>query len=235
MYEYLLLNFMIIFFPFILSFEKKLKFYTRWRALGISYLTAGIFFMVWDVLATEAGHWEFNEKYVMGWKLLGLPIEEILFFVTVPYACLFTYESISYYIKEREIPFNRWLFILSGVALFISGLFFNEQGYTLAVTIITGAVLLYLGIWCVNISRSRRYWTYIIITLALFFLFNMILTFLPVVTYDPRHIWGGNGKWNGRFYSIPIEDTLYNFSMLTIFLLVYLKFRKERTDSKDKE
>lgn len=61
-----------------------------------------------------------------------------------------------------------------------------------------------------------------LVTIGLFITFNMVLTAIPVVRYGPEHIWGGDGLFNGRFFTIPLEDFFYNFSMLTWYLLAYL-------------
>ena len=55
---------------------------------------------------------------------------------------------------------------------------------------------------------------------------NMILTAVPVVEYGPEHIWGGDGMFNGRFFTIPLEDFFYNISMLTWYLLAYLLIKR---------
>ena len=40
--------------------------------------------LVWDRVAVERGHWSFNPEMVTGY-FLGLPVEEHLFFLVVPY------------------------------------------------------------------------------------------------------------------------------------------------------
>lgn len=52
-------------------------------------------FTVWDVVAISTGQWSFNPRYVTGWTLpLGLPVEEVAFFVAIPICALLTYESV---------------------------------------------------------------------------------------------------------------------------------------------
>lgn len=49
------------------------------------------FFIIWDIVFTEKGIWGFNESYLLGYFLWDLPVEEWMFFVSIPYACVFSY------------------------------------------------------------------------------------------------------------------------------------------------
>lgn len=52
-------------------------------------------FAVWDVLAIRAGVWGFNPRYVTGWELpLGLPVEELVFFLAIPICAILAYEAV---------------------------------------------------------------------------------------------------------------------------------------------
>ena len=75
-----------IVFPFLLSFDKKIHFYTHWRTIFPAILLVGLFFLVWDNYFTEHDVWGFNPKYVQGIYLFRLPLEEVLFFLVVPYS-----------------------------------------------------------------------------------------------------------------------------------------------------
>jgi len=236
MYIYLVLNILIIIFPLLLSFEKRIRFWKNWRALLGSVIPVGIIFIAWDIYATEQGHWSFNEKYLIGLKLFGLPLEEIVFFITVPYACLFTYEALRYYIKEWKVPYKPWPYAMFGIILISAGFAFWHQGYTLLVLIQTGLLLLVMPLIARSILASRTFWAYLLVTMVLFIIFNMVLTAVPIVRYDPDHIWGGDGAWNGRFFTIPLEDFFYSITMLTWCLILYRKIgkafeRKEETSS----
>ena len=65
-------------------------------------------YIYWDVLATERGDWAFNDSYILGIRFFGLPLEEILFFVTVPYAMIFLYETFSFFSERLEFITYRW-------------------------------------------------------------------------------------------------------------------------------
>jgi lycopene cyclase domain-containing protein len=222
MYLYLILNISIIIIPFLLSFERKVAFWRKWgRFLG-SFLIVGTSFILWDIYATWSGHWSFNDKYLVGVDFLGIPLEEMLFFFTVPYACLFTYEAVGRYSREWKVRYKPWPYHMVGLVLFALGIVYLEQGYTSLVLIETGILVFIIPFLAPWIPGSRRYWIYVLVTLGLFIIFNMVLTAVPVVRYGSGNIWGGNGSWNGRFFTIPLEDFIYNVSMVTWYLLVYL-------------
>lgn len=86
--------------PFILSFWPGLKFYRNWPSLILSIGLILIIFGGWDIFATWRGHWQFNPRGVGNIKVVNLPLEEVLFFVVIPFCCIFTWEAINY-IKAR--------------------------------------------------------------------------------------------------------------------------------------
>ncbi len=100
MYIYLYLNIFTILFPFLLSFDKRVQFYKNWKYLFPAMVINALIFIVWDSIFTHHGVWGFNDKYLVGIYLYNLPLEEVLFFVTVPYACVFIYECLNVYIKQ---------------------------------------------------------------------------------------------------------------------------------------
>jgi lycopene cyclase domain-containing protein len=98
--EYLLLLGLVIFIPFVKSFSKEIGFYRNPRRLFFSVGFPFIIFIVWDVYAVSRGHWTFNNDYIIGLKILGLPIEEVLFFTVIPFCALFTWESVKYFMRK---------------------------------------------------------------------------------------------------------------------------------------
>ncbi len=217
MYLYLYINLAIIIFPLIISFETKwIKYYSKIKPVALSILSVGTAFVAWDALATSRGHWSFNPIYLVGWKFLGLPFEEILFFVTVPYSCLFTYEALAYFLKDASLIRLGKLPLIVGIALTLLSFVFVNKEYTFLAMLSVGISVLVADRVIENIFCSRLYWGYIILTFALFFIFNYLLTSLPIVEYSSQAISGL------RLTTIPIEDFMFNFSMLTLYLAIYL-------------
>jgi lycopene cyclase domain-containing protein len=213
---YLYLNLAIVAFPLIFSFEKRIKFYTKIKPLAVALFMVGIFFVGWDVFATARGHWSFNPDYVNDIKLLGLPLEELLFFVTVPYSCLFVFDSVIQFLGDRELfaPKKRER-IVAGIIITLTAFGFFGKEYTFLAILSVGLTVLFASLVNVKMFSSRAYWIYILLTLALFLISNYILTSTPVVLYSDTAITGF------RVTTIPIEDFMFNFSMLTNYLTVY--------------
>lgn len=224
--NYIFLDFLIIIFPFLFSFKWKFKYYKVYKPLFASILIVGGVYILWDVLVTARGDWWFNHKYLLGLEIAGLPIEEILFFVTVPYACIFIYENLNYFVGEKQLPFNKYFYLGLFAVFLIVGLLFYYQDYTILSLLSCAAFFILASTLYPDLLKSRLYWLYIIISFVPFMIFNYLLTSIPIVLYNPDAMWGTMQAWNGRIFTIPVEDFFYNFSMLSFYLLVYLYFKK---------
>lgn len=95
--EYLIVLAVCFAAPFILSFSRKLDFYKYSARLILSLGIPFALFIVWDVIATARGHWSFNANYITGLRIFNLPIEEILFFIVIPFCGIFTWECVKYF------------------------------------------------------------------------------------------------------------------------------------------
>ena len=82
--------------PVILSFYPPLRIYQNIRALLASLFLILMIFGAWDVYATFRGHWYFNPIGVLPYRIINLPLEEVLFFIVIPFCCIFTWEVIRY-------------------------------------------------------------------------------------------------------------------------------------------
>ncbi len=187
-----------------------------------------LIFIPWDVWFTSIGVWGFNDDYLTGLRIANLPIEEWLFFFVVPFACVFIYEVLNYFIPKPYLKSiqNR----ITAVLIFFSFLLsvvFVDRIYTFT----TFSLLSLFLIWHLLINKSdylgKFYFAFIIIQLP-FSLVNGVLTGMftesPVVWYNDMEIIGI------RMISIPVEDVGYNMLMLLIVITV-LEMQKIRTVS----
>ena len=52
-------------------------------------------FSLWDIVAIAAHLWRYNGRFVTGIELPGrLPIEEVMFFVTIPICSILTFQAV---------------------------------------------------------------------------------------------------------------------------------------------
>lgn len=216
MSKYLLINLVIVTFPLIGSilFHK----YTLKKLISffISFFTVGVPFIIWDTIATKRGDWFFNSKYVNTIRIFDLPLEEVLFFITVPYACLFLYEGIKFFVFDTKVKILPKIVTTStGLIFILLGVHFIFTPYTSTVFFVTGFSFIMLS-YCFNfLLENVHYYIFLILTFILFFIFNSLLTGIPIVLYSKDAI------TNIRIGTIPIEDFFYNFSMLTLYLGIY--------------
>ncbi|MBM3248808.1 MAG: lycopene cyclase domain-containing protein [Candidatus Omnitrophica bacterium] len=100
MSEYMLVLILSISVPLVLSFYPPLKIYRNIKGLFYSIGLILLIFGFWDIFATWRSHWYFNPEGVWPIRIANLPLEEVLFFVVIPFCCIFTWEVINY-IKLR--------------------------------------------------------------------------------------------------------------------------------------
>lgn len=222
-YTYLLINFFTVLFPLALSFDKKVAFHKKWPYLWPGLAITGVVFLFWDVLFTIDGVWSFNPKYILGINILGLPVEELLFFLTVPFACTFIYACLNYYMKhEMDMRLTRIISNLIIIGSIIILIFYHHQLYTR----VTFTLLAFLVILFQFIYKSRwlnRFYAAFAVALVPFYIINGILTSLPVVMYN-------NGQNLGvRVYTIPVEDHFYLMALLLMNVGFYEYFRAKKT------
>ena len=86
-----------------LEFVLRARVYRRPRALVLAVLPVVIIFSIWDLVGIYRHHWSYNRRFVTGIELpLGLPLEELGFFVVIPICGLLTYEAVGTVIRARR-------------------------------------------------------------------------------------------------------------------------------------
>lgn len=205
-------------YPLAQSFEWRITYYQKWHRLWPAIGVMAVIFIPWDIWFTHAGVWWFNDRYITGWKFFGLPIEECLFFVIVPFACIFIYEVLIYFIKKDYLKSPaRYVLLSSGIALLYLTFHYRANLYPLVTFGFTGVACIAAGI--ANPEWLGRFLMMYIVSWLPFLLVNGALTGnfteQAIVNYHPAEIIGF------RVTTIPIEDSVYNLLMLLLVVWVY--------------
>lgn len=215
MYTYLIIDLLIILFPLLFSFENKIKFYKNFAELFISISSVGIPLIIWDYYANLNGVWGFSENYTTGIRILGLPIEEIAFFLVVPYSMIFLWETYNYYIQSGRIGFSKNIFVfLASLSLLIAVINFGKN-YTFTVFLFLTIIFFISYLTNFGFINSTSKLLFFILSFIPFLLVNYLLTSIPVVTYNPDHY------SNINIITIPLEDFFYSFLLVYSYIFVY--------------
>jgi lycopene cyclase domain-containing protein len=179
----------------------------------IRMLPVSAFFILWDFLVTGAW-WQFNPKFILlpsFSSVLRLPLEEVLFFLVVPYAVLTVVKNLLVYTKNSLVRSEDrvYMYLNICIRLCLLGLaaafFARAQWYSFSVVV-------FLQLVDMSVLRSKGILLGLFFTLFATLIFNMYLTALPVVMYDEIYITGI------RIGSIPVED--FGYGVLLYLLLI---------------
>ena len=233
MYTYLVINLLSISVPLWRSFDKRISLNKDWKLVVISIMLPATLFITWDIWFTYLGVWGFNSNYLCGWYIGGLPIEEWLFFICIPYACLFTYVALNYFIKKDVLArFSSGISLVLISGLVIIALFNAEKAYTFS-TFISLALLLVLLKYVLRVAFLSRFYLAFIIILIPFFIVNGILTGTgledPIVWYDNTE------NLSLRMGTIPIEDTFYGMMLILMNVTVFEFMKNNNKSTSEKE
>jgi len=222
---YVFINLGSISIPFLAGFDKRLKFQKQWKFLFPSMFLTMLVFIPWDMLKTDLQVWGFNPRYLLGFYIGNLPVEEWMFFVAIPYACLFTYHSLNYLVKTDIFgKYADTITLVLAFFLLITGLFNIGKLYTSLTFFSTGAFLLFHRFF-IRAPYMGRFYLMYFVTLVPFFIVNGLLTgsFIPeeVVFYDNSQNLGI------RLGTIPVEDMVYGLLslLMNVTWYEYLKGR----------
>jgi len=215
--------------PLALSFDRSLQFRKQWRFVFPAIAIVAIFYILFDVHFTRLGIWGFNPFYHFDLNFLGLPTEEWLFFVVIPFACQFLHEALVFcfpYIRVGQTITR----IITAVLIIISVIFviFNKGRIYTLYSFCMLAVALF---WSLFDRREtiRSFYVTFLVMLFPFVVVNGFLTgsfaSMEVVWYNPREILGV------RFLTIPMEDFGYSFSLILFNLLFADLFKQNFTST----
>lgn len=212
---YLFLNLVTIAGPLALSFDKKVAFYKNWKPFTLSMLATSTVYIVWDIWFTKSNVWLFNPQFVCGKWLTSLPLEEYVFFIIIPYACLFIYSCLKAYLPHFSLNKALKPIVISLMAISLIAIAINPSHLYTTITFgflfITLLVLL-LTRYTVHLSHIILAWIIALLPMAYV---NGILTSKPVLIYNNAQNLGI------RIGTIPVEDFFYNMVYMLWMITIY--------------
>jgi lycopene cyclase domain-containing protein len=224
-YTYLLINLLSVLVPFLVSLHPRSGLSKHWYALLPAIGITTLCYVVWDSWFTYLEVWGFNKTYLTGVHIGNLPLEEVLFFICIPYACVFTYDCLIRVIKPTVMQgyLSYFNYALMGAMLVLATVF-HTYYYTASAFALL-AVLIGIAQYKKPVWLPQFYVVYAILLIP-FMIVNGLLTGTglnaPVVWYSPAHIMGP------RILTIPVEDVFYGMGLVLINTWLYNKFRDAR-------
>ncbi len=186
-------------------------------------------FLVWDALFTLTGIWSFNMNYVLNLYALNLPLEEVLFFICIPFSCMFIHHLVK---QKTSLIFNKKQSRLISIIFLLVITLMLTQGYNKLYTFTNSVIGLTLLITYIvfNPSFLQTFFVTYFISIIPFLLVNGLLTWIPIVTYNNAE------NLSIRIGTIPVEDFIYSFSMLSLvaFIFEFLEKRSRINEAKSK-
>ncbi|HRG87881.1 MAG TPA: lycopene cyclase domain-containing protein [Chitinophagales bacterium] len=213
-YTYLLINLFTICFPLLASFESRIAYARKWKYFLPANLFVATLFIIWDHFFTKAGIWGFNPAYTIGWHVGALPVEEILFFITVPFSCTFIYETVLLFSKSRPGNYINRLWLGAGIVMLAASLFAIKLSYTFSVLLLLGLLMVVTYRWLASTFKQHFLIAFAFCMLPMAIV-DGLLTGLPVVIYNHAENTGV------RLGPIPVEDFVYAAILLLLNMAIY--------------
>ncbi|GAB1397154.1 hypothetical protein MASR1M65_19330 [Saprospiraceae bacterium] len=225
-FTYILVLFFTVIICFIASFDKRLQFNKHFGAFLKASVLVAIPFIAWDVWFTAKGVWWFNINYTMGLNIAGLPLEEWLFFIFIPFSCIFTYYSIDKFFEMEWLSgFNNLIVFVTVIVCSVTALLYYDKIYTLITSLSAILTVVYLHFIAKVDWISKASLVFTILMLG-FLPVNGILTGTgletPIVNYNPDDFLGI------RILTIPIEDSVYGYTQFLLVLYFFKHFKQSK-------
>lgn len=231
MYTYLLIDLITTSFPLLIPrLLRRPDLRLPWWTV-ITVMLVAIPKIIWDIAFTHSGVWGFNGEYLIGFRFINLPIEEVLFFIAIPFACLLIYLSVrALNIKVFSENQSRALLFFIAIAAITIALTNFDKAYTSLCGIVT--FLLILMVLVKPSNWIAPFLVSFIISLVPFFIVNGILTSgISAISSQPV-VWYNNTENLGiRIGSIPVEDIFYSLILLLTNTWLYESVKSKLTPS----
>lgn len=225
-FTYILVNFFTVFICFIFSFDRRIQFNKHFAAFLKAAIIVAIPFIIWDAWFTKMGVWWFDSNYTIGFRLAGLPIEEWLFFICIPFSSVFTYFCLDKFFNlDWTNIFGKYIVWITVVVCVTIAIIFHHRIYPFVTALITTISVLYLY-YVAKVNWLGRASLVFLVLMLGFFPVNGVLTGTgiasPIVNYNPDEI------LNIRLFTIPIEDAVYGYAQFILVVYFFKLFSKQK-------
>ena len=222
-WTYLLINVLTLAGPMARSFEPRIAYWRKWKALLPAIGLTLAFFVIWDSTFTAMGVWGFTPSYLLGVDLLNLPIEEWLFFITIPYACVFIYEVLNHFMLRDWLGGSAAAIAIGGMVLgIVMVILFWGRLYTVT-SFGLMVVLLGLHVFVFKSAWLGRFFIAFLVSLVPFVIVNGVLT--GAVT-DAPVVWYNDAENLGvRLVTIPLDDIVYGLDLMLMNVSLFEWFK----------
>lgn len=220
---YLLVDLFTLTIPLLFSFHPKIEFYRSWGYFFPANIIVAVMFITWDAFFTYKGIWSFNSDYITGLYFLNQPIEEVLFFICIPFSCVFTYYCLDkfYNLNWKPKAETNFCIIFSSASLLIGLIFLNK--YYTSFTFISLGLISFALKFIAKVNWFGKVISVYTVLVIPFLIVNGILTGTgikdAVVQYNGAEIIGL------RLLTIPIEDLFYGFELFLLNVFFYKSFQ----------
>lgn len=217
-YLYLLIDIVTIFIPFFFSFHPRIKFHKKFKAFFPAMVLSACAYLSWDIYFTVQEIWGFNPYYLMALRIWQLPIEEVLFFVCIPFACVFSHYTLIAIAPQGGLSKGMTNLISAFLALILvlMVVVFFDKTYTAFNAFFTLTILV-----VTFVSKPILLRRFYIAWALLMFPFLMVNGVLTGSLIDAPIVWYNNAENLGiRIFTIPVEDVFYGMGLVLLNILL---------------
>lgn len=214
-YTFLSIDILVFMIPLFFMRDKRFESKRTFNQLIPGLLCIAVLFTVWDLVFSHTLIRTFNPSYVVGFYFLGIPFEEYLLFLLIPFSVTVCYE---YYLcigpsHESTSKGNTLATALAVLFLFVA-MFYHDRSYTFY-TCLFSSLLLQFNIYFLKSNFLGSYFFVFAVALVPMILIHAVLTSHPVIEYNISAISGV------KIGTIPFEDVvmflMQSLLIITIF------------------
>ncbi len=215
MFAYLTFDLIILIIALLFSFNRKIKCYENFFAYLFSVAIVSTSYLIWEILSVNRGDLSFSAAQTTKFYIFKLPIEELLFFLIMPYLVILIYEATNSYRQEKTINFTKNHSFLVAIAVFLLAFIFVKHNFIFVNLLLVSLVFYLNTIFKYQILNKSNIW----VTSSIIFIPLIIFFYLKVssqmIFISPMTVIGL------KFIKIPIEYFFYSFSMVSLWIIFY--------------